>query len=216
LRLLEHSPESELSMRALAEALGTAPMSLYRHVRNRDDLLEGINRLALRSLRLEVPEEGEWRERALAWMHSLRRELHARPAVAPLLRLRGSLAPTLFQVLGSLLRILLDAGFEGRAAALACREIAWFTMSFVANEMRNADPGRESGPSARRDPGSFEQLSQEDLSEAPELAALLPEFAAIDLDEIFATSALHLLEGLARSRVAVELEDASRGRRSRP
>lgn len=216
LRLLERSPESELSMRALAEALGTAPMSLYRHVRNRDDLLEGINRLALGSLRLEVPEEGEWRERVLAWMHSLRRELHARPAVAPLLRLRGSLAPTLFQVLGSLLRILLEAGFEGRAAALACREIAWFTMSFVANEMRNADPGRESAAGARRDTGSFEQLSQEDLSEAPELAALLPDFADIDLDEIFATSALHLLEGLERSHVAVELEGVSRRRRSRP
>ena len=56
---------------------------------------DGINRLALGSMELEVPDRGDWQERTLAWMYSLRRELHAHPAVAPLLRLRGSLAPAL-------------------------------------------------------------------------------------------------------------------------
>ena len=31
-----------LSMRALADELGTAPMSLYRHVANKEDLLDGM------------------------------------------------------------------------------------------------------------------------------------------------------------------------------
>ena len=199
LRLLEREPAAELSMRALAEELGTAPMSLYRHVRNRDDLLEGMNRLALRSLGFEVAAEGEWRERILEWMQSLRRELHARPAVAPLLRLRGSLAPTLFQVLDDLLRILLDAGFEGRGAALACREIAWFTMSFVTNEIRNRDLAGGATGASGLDPGSFETLSEQDLSHAPALAALLPAFAEIEIDEIFQTTAKHLLVGLEQT-----------------
>jgi AcrR family transcriptional regulator len=199
LRLLENSPGTALSMRALAEELGAAPMSLYRHVRNREDLLEGINEIALRSLHLEIPTEGDWRERALIWMHSLRRELHEQPAVAPLLRLRGSLAPTLFQVLDALLRIVLDAGFQQREAALACREIAWFTMSFVANEMRHQAPNGSSQAPPGVDLGSFEQLSQLDLSKAPELAALLPAFASIGIDEIFSGCAEHLLEGLSRS-----------------
>lgn len=189
LALLERSPDCELSMRDLAAELGTAPMSLYRHVENRDDLLDGINRLALESLRLEVPERGEWRPRALAWMHGLRSELHAHPAVAPLLRLRGTLAPTLFDVLDSLLRVMLDAGFEGRRAALAVREVAWFTLSFTRGELS----------SPRSVPGSYETLSAEDLSGTPELAAHLPSFADIGVDEIFAESARHLLDGLARS-----------------
>lgn len=187
LALLERSPGSELSMRDLAAELGTAPMSLYRHVENRDDLLDGINRLALESLRLEVPEVGEWRERALAWMHGLRSELHAHPAVVPLLRLRSTLAPTLCHVLDSLLRVMLDAGFEGRRAALAVREVAWFTLSFTKGELS----------SPRSDPGSYETLSAEDLSGTPELAAHLPSFADIEVDEIFAESARHLLDGLA-------------------
>jgi len=191
LALLERSPGAELSMRSLATELGTAPMSLYRHVENRDDLLDGINRLALESLRLEVPEQGEWRERALAWMQGLRAELHAQPAVAPLLRLQGTLAPTLITVLESLLRVMRDAGFEGRQAALAVRVLTWFTMSFTTNELARGSP--------RSDPGSFEALAAENLAGAPELAALLPAFADIDVDEIFETSAGHLLDGLARS-----------------
>lgn len=191
LELLARSPQADLSMRGLAAELGTAPMSLYRHVRNREDLLDGINRLALESLHLEIPEQGDWRERTLAWMHGLRTELHAHPAVAPLLRLQGTLAPTLIHVLESLLRVMLDAGFEGRQAALAVRVVVWFTMSFSVNEVALGPP--------RSAPGSFEALSAEDLSEAPELAALLPAFAEIDVDEIFAASARHLLEGLARS-----------------
>ena len=189
LELLERSPDSELSMRGLAAELGTAPMSLYRHVENREDLLDGINRLALESLRLEVPESGDWRERTLAWMHGLRGELHAHPAVAPLLRLQGSLAPTLFNVLDSLLRVMLDAGFEGRQAALAVREVTWFTMTFTLAELGSASPV----------PGSYESLSEEDLTGTPELAAHLPHFADLGVDEIFSTSAGHLLDGLARS-----------------
>jgi AcrR family transcriptional regulator len=194
IELLERAPEAELSMRGLAAELGTAPMSLYRHVENREDLLDGINRLALESLRLEVPEQGEWRERALAWMRGLRVELHAHPAVAPLLRLQGTLAPTLIHVLQSLLRVMLDAGFEGRQAALAVRVLTWFTMSFATNEIARGAP--------RSDPGSFEALSAENLGKAPELAALLPHFADIDVDEIFEASAAHLLDGPAsRSRI---------------
>ncbi|MCP4903840.1 MAG: TetR/AcrR family transcriptional regulator [bacterium] len=199
LRLLERSPDSELSMRSLAYELGTAPMSLYRHVRNRDDLLEGINLLAFESIQLEIPSEGDWRERALLWMHSLRRELHAQPAVAPLLRLRGSLAPTLLQVLDTLARVMLDAGFEGRKAAMACREVAWFTMSFVSNEIRGHTEARKREDQTTSEHGSFEPLSTQDLSDTASLAALFPAFAEIGIDEIFSAAADHLLEGIARS-----------------
>lgn len=203
LSLLERSPRADISMRSLAEELGSAPMSLYRHVRNREDLLEGINLLALESIQLKIPPEGDWLDRARIWMHSLRRELHARPAVAPLLRLRGSLAPTLFQVLDELIRVMLDAGFEGRGAALACREVAWFTMSFVANEMSNQSFAENSpsltGSDSASYSGSFDQLSSDDLAQTPELAALLPAFAEIEIDEIFSAAADHLLQGLAQS-----------------
>jgi len=179
-------------MRGLADELGTAPMSLYRHVRNREDLLDGINRLALGSMDLEVPDQGDWTERTFAWMNALRREMHAHPAVAPLLRLRGSFAPALLRALNSLLRIMLDAGFEGRDAVLACREIIWFTMAFVTNEIRQAE--ESSASSSLR---SFEDVSAAKAGEFPELAEHLPYFIEMEVDEVFAASAGHILVGLS-------------------
>jgi len=196
LSLLIKSGDAELSMRGLAEELGSAPMSLYRHVRNREDLLDGINRLALGSMDLEVPEQGDWEKRARTWMHALRREMHSNPAVAPLLRLRGSLAPALLRALNSLLRIMLDAGFEGRDAVLACREVIWFTMAFVTNEIRNkaiAETAESAGASAL---GSFEHVSAASEIEFPELAQHLSYFVEMDVDEVFAISAEHILAGL--------------------
>ncbi len=204
LSLLVKSGGAELSMRGLADELGTAPMSLYRHVRNREDLLDGINRLALGSMDLEVPDEGDFKERTLTWMHGLRREMHAHPAVAPLLRLRGSLAPALLRALNSLLRIMLDAGFEGRDAVLACREIIWFTMAFVTNEIRNqaaADAAEGSRSSAL---GSFEHVSTANRDDFPELALHLPHFVEMDVDEVFAVSAEHILVGLTAKLEAVD------------
>jgi AcrR family transcriptional regulator len=49
-----------LSMRRLGQELGVEAMSLYNHVANKDDLLDGITDLVLRQI--ELPEDGDWRE----------------------------------------------------------------------------------------------------------------------------------------------------------
>ena len=48
-----------LSMRRLAEELGAAPMALYRHVANKDDLLDGMIDVVFGEL--GVPATGSWR-----------------------------------------------------------------------------------------------------------------------------------------------------------
>ena len=48
-----------LSMRKLAQALGFEAMSLYNHVANKDDLLDGILDLALAETELPTGE-GDW------------------------------------------------------------------------------------------------------------------------------------------------------------
>ena len=199
LRLLAKSDDRELSMRTLADELGTSPMSLYRHVQNKEDLLEGINRLAFAGLDLEIPDTGVWQERAMAWMHAMRSELQVHPALAPLLRLSGSLAPALLRALDKLLQIMLDAGFEGRAAVLGCREVMWFAMGFVTNEIRNREKREVSGDTRfPQDLGSFARVSSADAPGFPALAELMPHFAETDIDEIFEAGARHIIWGLER------------------
>jgi AcrR family transcriptional regulator len=55
----EHGIES-LSMRRLGQELGVEAMSLYNHVANKDDLLNGITDLVLREI--ELPAAGDWKE----------------------------------------------------------------------------------------------------------------------------------------------------------
>jgi AcrR family transcriptional regulator len=190
-------------MRVLADELGTSPMSLYRHVRNKEDLLDGINHLAFAGLDLEIPTTGDWQDRVLAWMHAMRSELHAHPVVAPLLRLSGSLAPSLLRALDKLLQILLEAGFEGREAVLACREVMWFAMGFVTNEIRIQETRGPSSSSPRtHDLGSFARISPADAAGYPALAGLMPHFVESDLDEVFAAGTHHILWGLERELAA--------------
>lgn len=198
LELLGDEVDADVSMRALAQALGTAPMSLYRHVRNKDDLLDGVASLVLDRLELDVPADGAWTERALAWMQAVRSQLHRHPSVLPLLRSHTRYAPAFLRTINSLLVILRGAGFDDDRVVRAAREILWFTFGFAMTEIRSRQeyPGLEVGAlaiSALPGPESPE------TAQIAELVELLPHFLRGSTDETFADGARHLLTGLAAS-----------------
>jgi TetR/AcrR family tetracycline transcriptional repressor len=185
-----------LSMRALAVAMGTSPMSLYRHVRNKDDLLVGIAGLALDQLELDLPATGEWTARAAEWMTGMRRQLRNHPAALPSLMQHGQYAPAYLRATNALLQILLDAGFRGRAAVRACREITWAMMGFVTAEIRSPEMAIESD-AALSGPSPYARLEELPEEARAEIAPLIPYFLERDMDELFRRTAEHLLEGLA-------------------
>ena len=196
LELLESRGPDELSMRLLAEALGTAPMSLYRHVRSKDDLLSAMVAKVLVGLDFELPASGTWTDRLAAWMHSLRDHLRRSPQVVSILMQHGHYAPALLRATNTLLCILRDAGFEGRDAARACREIMWSTLGFVSAEVRGPTFSPSFYVQALRtlDRGDGQPLRSEDVAE---VAAHLPYLLTRDLDDVFSAIVRHLLAGLA-------------------
>src|SRR5919106_6884880 len=60
LRLADDSGIESLSMRKLARELGVEAMSLYNHVTNKDDLLDGMVDLVFGEIGLPEPEE-DWK-----------------------------------------------------------------------------------------------------------------------------------------------------------
>ena len=196
LGLLGTSGPDGLSMRALADALGTAPMSLYRHVRSKDDLLSAIVAQALEGLDFDLPARGAWTDRVAAWMHSLRNHLRRSPKVVSILMQQGHYAPALLRATNTLLGILRAAGFEGRDAARACREIMWSTLGFVSAEIRGPTFSPSFYVQALRalDRGDGQPLRSEDVAE---VAAHMPYLLTRDLDDVFSAIARHLLAGLA-------------------
>jgi AcrR family transcriptional regulator len=185
-----------LSMRSLADALGTAPMSLYRHVRSKDALLSGIVAMVLEKLDFDLPERGPWTERAAAWMHSLRNQLRRSPAVVSILMQHGHYTPALLRAANTLLRILSDAGFAERNAVRACREITWSTLGFVSAEIRGPtfSPSFYMQAISESQPASAEALRPEEVAE---VAAHMPYLLTRDLDEVFSFIVKHLLAGLS-------------------
>jgi AcrR family transcriptional regulator len=187
--LAEHGADG-LNMRALADALGTAPMSLYRHVRSKDDLLKAIVAMVLERHDFKLPARGAWTERVASWMHALRKQLLRSPAVVSILMQHGHYAPALLRATSVLLRLLREAGFAGPDAVRASREIMWSTLGFVSAEIR--------GPAFS--PSFYAQAlheQAEDGADVSEVAAHLPYMRTRDLDDVFAAIVRHLLAGLA-------------------
>ena len=74
LKIVDEEGLRELTMRRLADELGTGPASLYRHVSSRDDLLVEVADLVLGEL--DAPDPAlHWREALEQLAHDLRRVL---------------------------------------------------------------------------------------------------------------------------------------------
>jgi AcrR family transcriptional regulator len=63
----------QLTMRALAEELGVDPMTVYRHVESREDMLDGILATTLAELRVEFHPEDDWQQHLRKFAHGFRR-----------------------------------------------------------------------------------------------------------------------------------------------
>ena len=111
LGLVDEGGLDSLSMRKLGQALGFEAMSLYNHVANKDDLIDGILDLVLAEG--DPPSSsGSWdaavRESAISVHAALRRHPWAPPAVmAP-----GRIRPARLRYMDSLLGRLREAGFS--------------------------------------------------------------------------------------------------------
>ncbi|MEO1590759.1 MAG: TetR/AcrR family transcriptional regulator C-terminal domain-containing protein [Cyanobacteria bacterium J06632_22] len=122
LQLADAQGIEALSMRKLADTLGVKAMSLYNHVKNKDDLLDAIvdhvvAEMALPSL--EQPWKDAMRERALSTHQIL---LHHPWATLPLVS-RVNVGPAMLHRLEATLACLQAAGFS-----LPLADHAWNAM----------------------------------------------------------------------------------------
>jgi AcrR family transcriptional regulator len=124
LDLVDTQGWAKLSMRRLAAAVGVEAMSLYNHVRNKRDLLDGMAARVVEQIPLPDPKL-PWPQR----IRTLSRHAHdcfaAHPAVVGALA-AGQANPRsagALRFIDALLGALLDAGLDERAAALHYRSL---------------------------------------------------------------------------------------------
>ena len=132
--LADQSGIEALTMRRLGQELGVEAMSLYKHVANKDDILDGIVDLVVGDI--EVPPAGTpWRsamrERAL----SAHDALLAHPWAAMQVMSRFNIGPGMTRYLDATLGRLLEGGFSVEGALDAWHTLDSHIYGFTLQEL---------------------------------------------------------------------------------
>jgi AcrR family transcriptional regulator len=100
-----------LSMRKLGQELGVDAMALYRHVRNKDDLLDGLVEAIVGQI--DRPQPGdEWQATLRGQAMAARRVMLSHPWARQVLEERGTGGPATLTHIESALATLRDGGFS--------------------------------------------------------------------------------------------------------
>ena len=123
-----------LTMQAVAERLGVTPMALYRHVENKQDLLDGI----VEGLLDEIPppaDDQPWDEQLSAMGQAIRATARRHPTVFPLLLQLPAATAGARGVRERVYRALHDAGVAEADVARVERLISTIVLGFAASEV---------------------------------------------------------------------------------
>lgn len=122
-----------LTIRSLAQALGVKPMSVYHHVANKDEILDGIVDLVFQEI--ELPSAGgDWRTELRRRAESARRVLRRHPWALGLLESRTTPGPATLRHHNAVLGILRGAGFSVPMAAHAYALLDSYVYGFALQE----------------------------------------------------------------------------------
>jgi len=111
LRLADDGGIEALSMRKLGQALGFEAMSLYHHVANKDDLIDGILDLVIAESEPPSPD-GDWRSAVRRSAISVHDAIRRHPWAAALLMSPDRVRDSRIAFMNSLLERLRTAGFS--------------------------------------------------------------------------------------------------------
>ncbi len=158
-----------LSMRSLARALGVEAMSLYHHVANKDDLLDGMVDAVFTAV--DQPEIGApWRPALAGRCRSLRAALLRHPWAVGRLNSRRTPGPANLAHHDAVIGCLRAGGFGVRATALAFATLDAFVYGFAVQQLSlPMEPGEDTATLAA------EILASVPADALPNLAELATE-----------------------------------------
>ena len=183
--LLDEVGLDDLTMRRLAEKLGVKAASLYRHVKDKDELLV----LLADEISGEVPTiepRGSWKEQLAEMAHNARRGLLAHRDAARLMADTAPFGPKRLRLIESVLRVLRSAGLSGRDAARTAYHLNNTLTEFVADEGRFAQQAASLGTTTRKMlADARKQFAALPKDQYPNVVELAPHLAEDDADGLF-------------------------------
>ena len=184
-----------LSMRKLSQQLGGAPMSLYNHIANKDDLLDGMIDAVFSEIELPSGEDS-WKTAMRQRAISIRTILSRHRWAIALMNARTSPGPATLRHHNAVIRSLRDAGFSVQLAAYGISALDSYIYGFALQEQRLPFPT----------PAQTSQLAQAVLEQIP--TDQYPHFAELTIEDVLQPGDDHgayefgldlLLDGLEQS-----------------
>lgn len=158
-----------LSMRKLAQHLGSSPMSVYTYFADREALLDGVTQLLLARI-ATPPDDLHWRDAMRFIMRSVREVALRHPRVAPLIQRFPPRTPDALAFVEAGFRSFRRAGFDDQSTARCYRALAAYSLGTLDIEL-----GGYFGPDSGADPAG--ESAAIDVPSASKLLPLVTEIA---------------------------------------
>jgi TetR/AcrR family tetracycline transcriptional repressor len=188
-KIVEAGGYQEMTIRGLAAELGVAPMSLYRHIRDKGDLLDEVVGRLLASAWRPSAAEDDWYAWLIEAAAKLREFLVRQPAALHVYLSHPVVSPAAIERMNAMLDVLRRTGAGEETTRRAYGALHTYTIGFAALEASRAGWAPRSG----------------------EADSLAQQLAAYTTAEQFMDGLRYLLEGIAHrsqpiSSVAGDLE----------
>ncbi|MFI6602265.1 TetR/AcrR family transcriptional regulator [Nonomuraea sp. NPDC050536] len=203
-QLLDEEGIDALSMRTLGTRLNAGATSLYRHVANKDELIELVVDEVYGEVRVpEVSDPAQWRAGMTECAHSLRAVILGHPWLVSVLGQVGlaDLGPNLAGQHDRMLALFRDAGFQAREAEQALNTLMAFVIGMTTSEAAYLSLIARSGLSEQEWVESIRPAAEQAAQEHPYVregfASLRDEDPQVIRDADFRYGVDRILDGLA-------------------
>ncbi|MEV4655919.1 TetR/AcrR family transcriptional regulator C-terminal domain-containing protein [Micromonospora sp. NPDC049301] len=166
--LADEAGIESLSMRNLAQDLGVVPMALYKHVANKDELLNGMIDVVVGEIDPPEPDAG-WKQVVRRRILSARQVLLRHPWAPLAIESRNMATPAILAYLDSMIGTFRAGGFSVDLAHHVMHAMGSRILGFSQELF---DPSRRAGRSGTTEPEPPSALP-------PEIAARFPHVAEI-------------------------------------
>ncbi len=143
----------QMSIRSLAADLGVAPMSLYRHMRDKDDLLDEVTDVLLAEAWRPAADEADGQAWLVEAAAKLRAFLVSQPAALHVYLRHPVISPAAVDRMNAMMGVLRRTGLDEQTARSAYGALHTYTIGFAALEASRAGwvpGGAEAGSLARQ------------------------------------------------------------------
>ncbi|WP_174184249.1 TetR/AcrR family transcriptional regulator [Nocardia barduliensis] len=135
LALVDEHGLAGLTMRSLAAAIDTGPMTIYNYVDGRDGLEQLVTEAVMAQAHWPTDPPGSWADEVIAIAEGMWRAVRSHPHAIPLILTRRSLDLTTLAPAEALLQALARGDRSGTELLVAFRTVSGFVTGFAQAEL---------------------------------------------------------------------------------